>query len=95
MVERGDVELPDQRAPDPRRILEELPIGVLIMGADGTVIWTSERAARMVGSNPDDVQGTNVMHLLPPEDLGDAGEILDFAIDYDDDIMGPVSMRYL
>ncbi|MDH3755908.1 MAG: GGDEF domain-containing protein, partial [Acidimicrobiia bacterium] len=46
-------------------------------------------------SNPVDVQGTNVMHLLPPEDLGDAGEILDFAIDYDDDIMGPVSMRYL
>ncbi len=48
-----------------RRALEAAPDGVLLVRADGTIVFASEQAGRIFGYDPEDLIGLHVEELVP------------------------------
>ncbi len=51
------------------RLLEELPDVVLVLGAEGEVLWGNARAEAMFGRTLDEYKGRSALDLVHPDDL--------------------------
>lgn len=63
-----------ERPPDRTlaRMLETLSLPVMLVGLDGTILWTGGSAADDLGATADGTWGRNVLDFLPPEHLESA-----------------------
>jgi PAS domain S-box-containing protein len=58
------------------RLLEELPDVVLVLGAEGEVLWGNARAQAMFEQTPEEYEGRSALYLVHPDDLELVGRSL-------------------
>ena len=58
------------------RLLDELPDLVLVLGAEGQVLWGNARAEAMFGHRLEDYKGRSAIDLVHPDDLELVGRSL-------------------
>jgi diguanylate cyclase (GGDEF)-like protein len=72
--------VPAGAAPNVERLLRALSIGTThllsLIEADGTIAYAGPSISYLLGYDPDEVVGTNVLHLLHPDDQGMAISML-------------------
>jgi PAS domain S-box-containing protein len=51
-----------------RAVVEQIADGVSLVGGDGTVLYVSSAASRMLGWSPDEIAGRSFLDLVHPED---------------------------
>ncbi len=88
---------------DEAELLDALPVTLVVFDDVGTITYASTRWARLfrprseigVDSHTESVVGRNVMEFVHPDDLGFATELMDFGNDLDNQLLGPIRLRYV
>jgi diguanylate cyclase (GGDEF)-like protein/PAS domain S-box-containing protein len=52
-----------------RALIESSADGIAVMNSDGTIAYAGPSTVRLLGYEPDEIQGTSVFELLEPEDV--------------------------
>ncbi len=78
---------------EPGAVLDRLPVGVLHLSPDGTILDANAAALRLVGVAASDVVGRNIVEFSTAEAARSSG-LLAFGTENPDVAMGPVKIRY-
>ncbi len=88
---------------DETELLDALPVTLVVFDDVGTITYASARWARLfrprseiaVSPRPESVVGRNVMEFVHPDDLDFAAQLMDFGNGLDDQLLGPIRLRYV
>lgn len=80
---------------DPSTLLSALPVGILVVDADGRLVDMNQMAVELLGGPPEQVLGRSVLELIHPDDIGFAADVMSSGPSYDGQVTGPMRFRYL
>lgn len=76
-------------------VRDNMPLGLAVVAADGTIRAINEQGLTMLGRHRSDVVGRSVLELAAPEDLEFGADVLADGVRFGGRITGPVSIRFV
>ena len=75
-------------------LLEQLPVGVMVIGFDTSVRYANRQAVTLTGAGPSGILGARLLDIADPADLDFALDVVEQGTGFDGALLGPIRLRY-